>query len=57
MKKKHILEIKEAIRTLDLTYDDNMLKLITYLETGDNGCPYTISHTREWCGHAGCRES
>lgn len=20
-------------------------------------CPYTHSHTKEWCGYAGCRES
>ncbi|MCA1839948.1 MAG: hypothetical protein LC723_06415 [Actinobacteria bacterium] len=20
-------------------------------------CPFTHSHTREWCGYAGCRES
>jgi hypothetical protein len=20
-------------------------------------CPYTFAHTRQWCGHAGCRAS
>ncbi len=20
-------------------------------------CPYTMSHTRHWCGYAGCRDS
>lgn len=22
-----------------------------------NDCPYTHSHTKEWCGYDGCRES
>ena len=23
----------------------------------ENPCPYTLPHTREWCGYPGCRES
>ena len=33
---------------------DDATDLVRY-DTGK--CPYTHSHTREWCGYAGCRES
>jgi hypothetical protein len=31
--------------------------LIAVEQRQSDPCPYTHSHTRNWCGHAGCRKS
>ena len=48
-----------------LDYDDiDTLKgkldtagLIAMEQRQSDPCPYTHSHTRNWCGHVGCRKS
>lgn len=50
---------------VEIEYDDiDTLKskldaagLVAMEQRQSDPCPYDHSHTRDWCGHAGCRKS
>lgn len=37
--------------------DVQLAKFVRYIKPPLNPCPYTQSHTRDWCGFKQCRES
>ncbi len=45
--------------TVDFRDLSSLVDALTQIrnELADGPCPYTFSHTRHWCGHAGCRDS
>lgn len=47
---------EELVDTRAMNYDSDDLHYGVELRELDD-CPYTHSHTRQFCGYAGCRES
>jgi hypothetical protein len=40
----------------DRGYEQGQSDSMSRVSYALGNCPYTHSHTREWCGYAGCRE-
>jgi hypothetical protein len=45
------------VRVWDRGYNDGWTDAKDDVESVSVKCPYTQSHTRDWCGYSECRES